>query len=220
MKFLINIIIFNPLLRFKLVLVISVFVAIRSNSTIIIWVRLELNILRFLPIITSREYSPMENSIKYFLVQRVASIIYITCVLLCLIKYNYTLELFIAIRIIIKLGAAPFHGWFLSLAKSLRLFVLILISTVQKIIPILITRVLNIFNSMIIFVCIITFLVIFYNSIMLLSLIKILALSRINNLVWFLVRIMRGIQFFFFFFFFFIYYWLFLGGLYNIFTTC
>merc|ERR1712198_92035 len=86
---------------------------------------------------------------------------------------------------------------FLSLAKSLRLFVLILISTVQKIIPILITRVLNIFNSMIIFVCIITFLVIFYNSIMLLSLIKILALSRINNLVWFLVRIMRGIQFFY-----------------------
>ena len=213
MKFLINVIIFNPLLRFKLVLVISVFVAIRSNSTIIIWVRLELNILRFLPIITSREYSPMENSIKYFLVQRVASIIYITCVLLCLIKYNYTLELFIAIRIIIKLGAAPFHGWFLSLAKSLRLFVLILISTVQKIIPILITRVLNIFNSMIIFVCIITFLVIFYNSIMLLSLIKILALSRINNLVWFLVRIMRGIQFF--------YLLLIISRcLYNIFTTC
>merc|ERR1712198_20318 len=151
---------------------------------------------RFLPIITSREYSPMENSIKYFLVQRVASIIYITCVLLCLIKYNYTLELFIAIRIIIKLGAAPFHGRFLSLAKSLRLFVLILISTVQKIIPILITRVLNIFNSMII-----------------LSLIKILALSRINNLVWFLVRIMRWIQFF--------YLLLIISRcLYNIFTTC
>merc|ERR1712198_671108 len=105
---------------------------------------------------------------------------------------------------------------FLSLAKSLRLFVLILISTVQKIIPILITRVLNIFNNMIIFVCIITFLVIFYNSIMLLSLIKILALSRINNLVWFLVRIMRGIQFFFFFLFIIII----SRCLYNIFTTC
>merc|ERR1712198_533027 len=106
---------------------------------------------------------------------------------------------------------------FLSLAKSLRLFVLILISTVQKIIPILITRVLNTFNSMIIFVCIITFLVIFYNSIMLLSLIKILALSRINNLVWFLVRIMRGIQFFFFFLFIIL---IISRCLYNIFTTC
>jgi hypothetical protein len=66
---------------------------------------------------------------------------------------------------------------------------------------------------MIIFVCIITFLVIFYNSIMLLSLIKILALSRINNLVWFLVRIMRGIQFF--------YLLLIISRcLCNIFTTC
>merc|ERR1712212_1062248 len=138
------------------------------------------------PIITSSEYSPIENSIKYFLIQSVASIIYITCVLLCLIKYNYILELFIAIRIIIKLGAAPFHGWFLSLAKSLRLFILLLIS-----------RVLNIFNGIIIFVCIITFLVIFYNSMILLRLIKILALSRINNLICFLVRGITGIQFFF-----------------------
>ena len=162
-----------------------------------IWVRLELNILRFLPIITSREYSPIENSIKYFLVQRIASIIYITCVLICLIKYNYILEIFMVIRIIIKLGAAPFHGWFLSLSKSLRLFVLLIISTVQKIIPILITRVLNVFSTVIIFVCAVTFLVIFYNRIILLSLIKILALSRINNLVWFLVRIIAGIQFFY-----------------------
>jgi len=104
-------------------------------------------------------------------------------VLLCLIKFNSILETFIIIRIIIKLGAAPFHGWFLSLSKSVRLFVLLLISTVQKIIPILIVRNLNLFNTIIIFVCSITFFVIFYNSIILLNLIKILALSGINNLV-------------------------------------
>ena len=103
--------------------------------------------------------------------------------LLCLIKFNSILETFIIIRIIIKLGAAPFHGWFLSLSKSVRLFVLLLISTVQKIIPILIVRNLNLFNTIIIFVCSITFFVIFYNSIILLNLIKILALSGINNLV-------------------------------------
>ena len=103
--------------------------------------------------------------------------------LLCLIKFNSILETFIIIRIIIKLGAAPFHGWFLSLSKSVRLFVLLLISTVQKIIPILIVRNLNLFNTIIICVCSITFFVIFYNSIILLNLIKILALSGINNLV-------------------------------------
>jgi len=113
------------------------------------------------------------------------------------------------IRIIIKIGAAPFHGWFLSLSKSLRLFVLLLLSTLQKIIPVLITSILNMINAVIILVCIITFLVIFYNRIIILRLIKILALSGINNLVWFLVRAIAGIQFFFFFFF--IYCWLFMG---------
>jgi len=54
-------------------------------------------------------------------------------------------------------------------------------------------------NAVIILVCIITFLVIFYNRIIILRLIKILALSGINNLVWFLVRAIAGIQFFFLF---------------------
>ena len=181
-------------------------IAIRSNSNIIIWARLELNILRFLPLITSREYSPIENSIKYFLIQRFASIIYISCVLLCILKFNYILEIIIILRIIIKLGAAPFHGWFLSLSKSLRLFIFIIVSTIQKIIPIIITRRLNIFRGLIIFIRLIRFLVVLYNRIIILRLIKVLALSRINNLVWFLVSIITGIQFFFF-----IYYWLFLG---------
>jgi len=161
--------------------------------------------LRFLPIIISREYSPIENSIKYFIIQRIASILYIICVLLCLIKYNFVIEMFIFTRIIIKLGAAPFHSWFLSLSKTLSLLILMLISTVQKIIPIIILRLLNVINNIIIFVCVITFFVIFYNSLLLLNLIKILALSRINNLLWFLTRIISGIQFFFFFFFFFLF---------------
>jgi len=173
-------------------------IAIRSNSNIIIWARLELNILRFLPLITSREYSPIENSIKYFLIQRFASIIYISCVLLCILKFNYILEIIIILRIIIKLGAAPFHGWFLSLSKSLRLFIFIIVSTIQKIIPIIITRRLNIFRGLIIFIRLIRFLVVLYNRIIILRLIKVLALSRINNLVWFLVSIITGIQFFFY----------------------
>merc|ERR1712192_125123 len=176
-------------------------IAVRSNSRIIIWVRLELNILRLLPIITSSEYSPMENSIKYFLIQRAASILYIISVLLYLIKYIYSLELLIITRMMIKIGAAPFNGWLKSLSKSLRLFVLLLLSTLQKIIPVLITSRLNIANTMIIFVCVVTFLVIFYNRIIILRLIKILALSGINNLAWFLVRVIAGIQFFFFFYF-------------------
>merc|ERR1712020_554273 len=141
--------------------IISLAIAIRSNSNIIIWARLELNILRFLPLITSREYSPIENSIKYFLIQRFASIIYISCVLLCILKFNYILEIIIILRLII----------------------IIIVSTIQKIIPIIITRRLNIFRGLIIFIRLIRFLVVLYNRIIILRLIKVLALSRINNLV-------------------------------------
>merc|ERR1712020_33395 len=116
--------------------IISLAIAIRSNSNIIIWARLELNILRFLPLITSREYSPIENSIKYFLIQRFASIIYISCVLLCILKFNYILEIIIILRLII----------------------IIIVSTIQKIIPIIITRRLNIFRGLIIFIRLIRFL--------------------------------------------------------------
>ena len=42
-----------------------------------IWIRLELNILRFLPIISTRENIEIENSIKYFLIQRFASVIFL-----------------------------------------------------------------------------------------------------------------------------------------------
>jgi hypothetical protein len=87
------------------------------------------------------------------------------------------------------------------LSKSLRLFIFIIVSTIQKIIPIIIIRRLNIFRGLIIFIRLIRFLVVLYNRIIILRLIKVLALSRINNLVWFLVSIITGIQFFFFFFF-------------------
>merc|ERR1719430_313599 len=67
--------------------------------------------------------------------------------------------MFIFTRIIIKLGAAPFHRWFLSLSKTLSLLILMLISTVQKIIPIIILRLLNVINNIIIFVLFILMLI-------------------------------------------------------------
>jgi len=66
--------------------------------------------LRFLPLITSREYSPIESSIKYFLVQRMASILFISTILVSIIKTNFILETVEVVSMIIKLGAAPFHG--------------------------------------------------------------------------------------------------------------
>jgi len=112
------------------------------------------------------------------------------------------------VAIVIKLGGAPFHGWFFSLSKSIRLNTIFILSTLQKLIPIIILSNLNFYFYFLIRVSILRFLVILFNGINLISLIKVLALSRLNNLIWFFLSITAGIQFFFFFF---VYLWLFLG---------
>jgi len=49
--------------------------AILRNSWFSIWVRLELNIIAFLPIFTARgSLFQLENRVKYFLTQAVASL--------------------------------------------------------------------------------------------------------------------------------------------------
>ena len=111
--------------------------------------------------------------------------------------------------LLLKLGAAPLHGWFLSLVKTVNIYVLFLLSTVQKIIPLIIIRILNYWVGLVFFVSILSFMLILLMGLRLLRFFKILALSRINNLVWILIRILRGFQYLIFYFF--IYTWLFMG---------
>ena len=139
--------------------------------------------LRFLPILMSIEISPLENSMKYFLIQRIGSIIFILSALILSFNYMTIIELLIVISLLIKLGAAPFHGWFVSLAKTININTIFILSTIQKVIPLIILRVINYWASIIIAISIIRFLFILVRGITLLRFIKILALSRINNLV-------------------------------------
>lgn len=103
-------IILSPLVIFKLFLLISVMLALSRGSRLMMWLALEMNILRFLPILVSGEISPLENSMKYFLIQRVASILFIMAVLVMSFNYARFIEAGIVLALLIKLGAAPFHG--------------------------------------------------------------------------------------------------------------
>merc|ERR1719319_358651 len=143
-----NLKIFNPLLLFLSCLTLSFILSISRNSIFLLWFSLELNILRFLPIISS-----------VFLI----------------INFNSFMGLIVNVAIVIKLGGAPFHGWFFSLSKSIRLNTIFILSTLQKLIPIIILSNLNFYFYFLI--SILRFLVILFNGINLISLIKVLALS-------------------------------------------
>ena len=179
-------IIFNPLLGFYFILFITILTSIRTTSYFLIWICLEINIIIFLPIISRESGLALENAIKYFLLQRWASIIYLTGLTFSFFFFNSN-NLLLILRMIIKLGSAPFHGWFISIIKRSSLWILFLLSTIQKLIPLLILSNLNIGNSLIIFFLLITSLFVVLIIPRVINLTKILGISSLTNLNWFII---------------------------------
>jgi len=144
--------------------------------------------LAFLPVISSEAGVAFENTMKYFVIQRCASIIFLFGVILCLFISNSFIFLK-RIALFFKLGAAPFHGWFISILKRCSIWVLFLLSTVQKILPLLIIVNIIVLPRLLIFITFFTILVIFFRVPGRVTLNKVLALSSIANLIWLLFRV-------------------------------
>ena len=169
--------------NFYFLLLVSIIISIRFNSRFIIWLRLEINMLRFLPIISSGLNIELENSVKYFLIQRWASIIFLISYFFCSYFIN-SIRILLILSIFIKLGISPFHTWFISILKTCSLYILMLLSTLQKIIPLIILNNVFFFFRIFYFCIIITiiFLVIILSSVININ--KLLALSSLGNILW------------------------------------
>jgi len=104
---------------------------------------MELNIIVFIPLLRGGgTLYALENSLKYFLIQRVASVWFL---------WTSALSTFLAqglgsfvgvLAIMIKLGMAPFHGWFISVVSNVSFGLIFSLSTLQKVIPLLVLRLL------------------------------------------------------------------------------
>ena len=203
------------LTNFYLLIFISILIAFRFNSRLIIWIRLEINILRFLPIISSGLNIELENSVKYFIIQRWASIIFLIRFFFCNYLFNrfYTL---LIIRIFIKLGISPFHTWFISILKTCSLFILIILSTVQKLIPLIILNNIYINFNLFYFRIIITIIFILFILSSVINLNKLLALSSLGNILWLISRNILSLKLILLFIFIYIYILLGIYIFYNI----
>ena len=149
--------------------------------------------LRFLPIMSLKERFEIENSIKYFLIQSWASIIFLISFFFS--NYLFTnINILIILRIFIKLGIIPFHRWFIRILKTSSIYILILLSSIQKLIPLIIINNLYIENNLI-YVSIVLILII--NVLLLprtINLNKILSISSLNNLIWLLYRTITSVK--------------------------
>ena len=100
---------------------------------------LELNIIRVLPLLRFGENAyGGEVRIKYFLIQAWGSALFLSGFLL---SQTVTLGVYLVVAaLVIKLGAAPLHLWFIRVLRLSRIEVLVLLSTVQKVIPMLLLQ--------------------------------------------------------------------------------
>ena len=112
---------------------------------------------------------------------------------------NSNFYLLINLRLFIKLGMSPFHSWFIAILKTRSLITLFILSTIQKIIPLVI--IFNIkSNSFLIFMVI--FLTLIFIIVLLprtININKVLAISSINNIIWLIISVLFSIKIIFLF---------------------
>ena len=106
---------------------------IARRSLLGLWIALELNILRFIVFSQSRENNNNYSSRKYFIVQRLGSfLLLIRVVRLSLLRPNTIYFVPLASGLILKAGLPPFHWWIIRIMAQVRIDVLFVLRTWQK----------------------------------------------------------------------------------------
>nr|AML26716.1 NADH dehydrogenase subunit 2 [Hydrophilidae sp. BMNH 1274734] len=166
----------------------STLISISSQSWLGMWMGLEINLLSFIPIMNEKKnMMSSEASIKYFIVQALASSIMLVAIILMsnilpLIQNNYIMMILNS-ALFMKMGAAPFHFWFPEMIEGLNWMNSLILLTWQKLAPmVILSYKINTFFSMsVVIMCMLISGIMGVNQI---SLRKIMAYSSINHLGW------------------------------------
>lgn len=180
---------------FIFILFFRTLISISSNSWFGCWIGLEINLLRFIPLISnSFNLLATEASLKYFLTQTIASINFLFSILIKIILIkNFEVNLFLSIIInsslLIKIGSVPFHFWFPNVIENLSWLNCFILITWQKISPIILLS--YYFNkNFLIIIIILNTIIGAIGGLNQTSLRKLIAFSSINNLGWILSTIL------------------------------
>nr|WLD05582.1 NADH dehydrogenase subunit 2 [Oasisia sp. n. MM-2023] len=122
-------------------LILSTLLSISASHWLLLWLSLELNLLSFIPLImVSKSLQETEGAIKYFMAQALGSALIL---LGALMIFNPFISSQISVIPIIlgamnKLGLAPCHFWFPNVMASISWLSCLILTTWQKIIPLMI----------------------------------------------------------------------------------
>nr|WEV93818.1 NADH dehydrogenase subunit 2 [Notarcha quaternalis]WEV93857.1 NADH dehydrogenase subunit 2 [Pseudebulea fentoni] len=192
---------------FFFILFFSTLISISSNSWFGCWIGLEINLLSFIPLISnSNNILSSEASLKYFLVQSIASInllffIIFNMILMKNFEMNNFFSMMINSSLLMKMGSTPFHFWFPNIVEGLSWLNNIILMTWQKISPIILLS--YYFNkNFLLMVIILNSIIGAVGGLNQTSLRKLMAFSSINNLSWMLSSMMISENLLMFYFFF------------------
>nr|AYW52285.1 NADH dehydrogenase subunit 2 [Lebiini sp. 2 ACP-2013] len=189
-------------LMFFSTLMMGTLISISSYTWLGTWMGLEINLLSFIPLLKMKNNSySSESSIKYFLIQTFASMIFLFTILIMMISNNMiseTLNLNLYLMMIInstlflKMGAAPFHFWFPEIIEGMNWMNSLILLTWQKIAPMMLLSYSIKYSNYIIFIIMMSTLVGSIGGLNQTSLRKIMAFSSINHLGWMLSSFMNN----------------------------
>nr|YP_009104694.1 NADH dehydrogenase subunit 2 [Damithrax spinosissimus]AIT75861.1 NADH dehydrogenase subunit 2 [Damithrax spinosissimus] len=165
-------------------------ISISSSSWFGAWLGLELNLLSFIPLISSKANSFLsEAALKYFLIQALGSATFIMASSLYLPLSDFS-SFIILLALLLKLGASPFHFWFPQVMSGLFWPQSIILLTLQKIAPMILLSYIYFlpFNIKILtFSAIMSAIIGAVGGLNTLNLRKIMAFSSINHMSWMLI---------------------------------
>nr|UJG45319.1 NADH dehydrogenase subunit 2 [Anthomyia procellaris] len=172
------------------ILMMGTFISISANSWLGAWMGLEINLLSFIPLMKDNSLMSTEASLKYFLIQALASSVFLFAVILFLLNSsksnsNYFMEMIIFSSLLLKSGSAPFHFWFPNVMEGLSWLNSLILMTWQKIAPLMLISYI-IFKPLIIMSIILSSLIGALGGLNQTSLRKLMAYSSINHLGWML----------------------------------
>nr|YP_010478359.1 NADH dehydrogenase subunit 2 [Nesophrosyne sp. 48 GMB-2012]UVI59803.1 NADH dehydrogenase subunit 2 [Nesophrosyne sp. 48 GMB-2012] len=117
-----------------------------SNSWISMWMGLELVLMSFIPFMQNENPLSSESMIKYFIMQSIASTLFLFSVSIMLVgdsTMETSNEMILTTAMLIKLGSVPFHNWVLMIVESMGIFTMTCMLTIMKIPPLVVMHQIN-----------------------------------------------------------------------------
>nr|YP_009937424.1 NADH dehydrogenase subunit 2 [Trigonopterus kotamobagensis]QNT26934.1 NADH dehydrogenase subunit 2 [Trigonopterus kotamobagensis] len=185
----------------------STMISISALSWFTAWVGLEMNLLAIIPLMkTSLNKFSAEASIKYFIIQAMASSsLLFTVILHSSISFlNFSIltlpSLMLDLTLILKMGASPLHFWLPEVVSGLNWSLVFTILTWQKIAPMILLSYCLTTPPFMAFFIILSSLSSGISGLNQVCLRKIMAFSSINHMSWMLATLLESLNLWLFYF--------------------